>query len=354
MALCHLVLQGGPGLVQIAVTNACNARCRFCNFSRVPPDAVSMADPRRLARGLASLRRRGSHYVTFTGGEPLLYPHLLSSLARAVELGHHAILVTNGALLTPHLIRELKKTGLDCLIISMDAASPARHDQHRGIPGLTAHIQELLPLADLAGLPPVASVTVSRLIDDFDGLLHSLQKLGFERLTFSYPLTELRSSYLGYASHDSVAYSSRELDNLFSRIIALKSRGPLKVLNSRQALLDLKNGLQGRPRRFPCLAGFKHFFVDWDLQVYRCHFLEQILGPFEEIHLAPRLRDGCDACSSECYRDASVFQYAALSLTDCLEAWRRGHWLKGLRTILHPYNALSLADLLASRHWVHP
>ncbi|MDI6853468.1 MAG: radical SAM protein [Deltaproteobacteria bacterium] len=352
MDLCHLVLQGGPGLVQIAVTNACNARCRFCNFSRVPSDAVSMADPRRLARGLASLRKRGSHYITFTGGEPLLYPHLLPSLARAGELGHHTILVTNGALLSPPLIRELREAGLDCLIISLDAASPERHDQHRGIPGLTAHIQEMLAFANLSGLSPIASVTVSRLIDDFDELLRSLQKLGFERLTFSYPLTQLRSSYLGYASHDSVAYSARELDNLFRRIIALKSRAPLKVLNSRQALVDLKNGLQGRPRRFPCLAGFKHFFVDWDLKVYRCHFLEQILGPFEEIHLAPHFRDGCDACTSECYRDASVFQYAALSLSDFLEAWRRGQWLKGLRTLLHPYNALSLADLLASRHWL--
>ncbi len=349
----HLFLQGGPGLVQIAVTNACNARCRFCSFPLVPARDTVMADLHRLSHGLASLRRRGSYYVTFTGGEPLLYPHLLDALARARDLGLRTLLITNGALLTPGLLKELNQTGLDCLIISIDAASAARHDEHRGLPGLTAHIQDMLPLARQAGLHPIASVTVSRLIDDLDALLRFVKTLGFKRLTFSYPLTGLQSSYLGYAAHDLVSYSPQELDQIFSRILALKPHAPLTILNSRQGLLDLKRRLRRRPRRFPCLAGSKHFFVDWHLSVFRCHFLPHTLGPLEEIHRAPSRRDGCDACASECYRDASVWQYAAMSLADSLEAWRRGEWFKGMRTLFHPYNFLSLADLLAGRHWVH-
>jgi MoaA/NifB/PqqE/SkfB family radical SAM enzyme len=348
----HLFLQGGPGLVQIAVTNACNARCRFCSFPLVPAGDTVMADPVRLLQGLASLRRRGSCYVTFTGGEPLLYPHLLRALAQARDLGLRTILITNGALLTPRLLKELQKAGLDCLIVSIDAASAARHDEHRGLSGLTAHIQDLLPLARQAGLHPIASVTLSRLIDDLEALLRFVKTLGFERLTFSYPLTGLQSSYLGYAAHDLVNYSPQELDQMFGQILALKPHAPLTILNSRQALLDLKRRLRRQPRRFPCLAGSKHFFVDWHLAVYRCHFLPHTLGPLEEIHRAPARRDGCDACAIECYRDASVFQYAAMSLADSLAAWRRGEWLKGLFTLFHPYNFLSLTDLLHGRQWV--
>src|SRR3990172_1765248 len=162
----RLFLEGGPGLVQIAVTNACNARCRFCSFPSVPAHDLVMADPRRLARGLDSLSRRGSHYVTFTGGEPLLYPHLLPALAQARQLGLSSLLITNGALLTPRLLKDLHKSGLNGLIISLDAASAPTHDEHRGLPGLTAHIRDMLPLAQQAGLHPIASVTVSRLIDD--------------------------------------------------------------------------------------------------------------------------------------------------------------------------------------------
>ena len=34
----RLLAQGGPGFVQMALTNACNARCRFCNFSQIKPE----------------------------------------------------------------------------------------------------------------------------------------------------------------------------------------------------------------------------------------------------------------------------------------------------------------------------
>lgn len=348
----HLFLKGGPGLIQIALTNACNAHCRFCSFPQVPATGKVMADPQRLFQGLASLRQRGLHYVSLTGGEPLLYPHLLPTLTRARELGLKTILVTNGALLTPQLIGELQEVGLDCIILSIDAASEALHDEHRGLPGLTAHLQDMLPLAKQADLYPIASVTLSRLIDDLDTLLHFVKNLGFERLTFSYPLTALESSYLGYADHDLVDFTPWELDDLFRRILAVKPRAPVSILNSRQGLLDLRSRFSRRPRRFPCLSGFKHFYVDWHLQVYRCHFLPHTLGPLEEIHQAPAIRDGCDACISECYRDASALQYAAVSFRDFLEAWRRGDWLKGLSALLHPHNFLSLADLLEGRRWV--
>jgi MoaA/NifB/PqqE/SkfB family radical SAM enzyme len=311
-----------------------------------------MANPHRLARGLASLRRRGPHYVTFTGGEPLLYPDLLPALAQARQLGLGILLSTNGALLTPQLIRDLSESGLDALIISLDAASAPAHDEHRGLPGLTAHIREMLPLAEQAALHPIASVTVSRLIDDLEDLAHFIKDLGFERLTFSYPLTGLASSYLGYADHELVNYSVLELEDIFSRILALKSRAPLVILNSRQGLLDLQRRGRGLTRRFPCLAGFKHFYVDWHLQVYRCHYLPHILGPLEDVHRAPRLRDDCDACTIECYRDASVFQHLAISCADALTAWRRGRWLNGLSTLLHPHNFLALTDLIDGRHWV--
>ena len=58
--ILHLVLQGGPGFCQIAITNACNARCRFCNFPQVPPASRVMADPGRLFQGLAALKAGGS------------------------------------------------------------------------------------------------------------------------------------------------------------------------------------------------------------------------------------------------------------------------------------------------------
>ena len=72
------------------------------------------------------------------------------------------------------------------------------------------------------------------------------RRLGFERLTFSYPITSLGSSYLGYAPHASVDFSPAELDDLFGRILALKRRSPIAILNSRLALEDLRRQLRNR------------------------------------------------------------------------------------------------------------
>jgi MoaA/NifB/PqqE/SkfB family radical SAM enzyme len=350
--LLQLILRGGPGFCQIAITNACNARCRFCTFPQVPPASRVMADPTRLLQGLSALKSAGVQYVCFTGGEPLLYPELLPVLHRARELGLNTILCTNGSLLTPEVIKDLQAAALENLIISMDAPSAAQHDRHRGLPGLTEHIRYLVPLMRRHQLDPVASVTLSRLVDDLEGMIRFLDRLGFKRVTFSYPITRLRSAYLGFADHYSVDFTPAELHRWFGRIKELKATSPLAILNPKLGLTDLQRQLEQRPGRFPCLAGFKYFFVDWDLQVSRCHYRSEILGPLEEIHLLAPIRDGCQACTIDCYRDPSVYQYLAVSVADGLAALRRGRWLQSLGALLHPYNFLSLAALLEGRHWV--
>jgi MoaA/NifB/PqqE/SkfB family radical SAM enzyme len=311
-----------------------------------------MADPTRLARGLDAMQRAGIKYVCLTGGEPLLYPDLLPSLAYAQVLGLKTLLVTNGALLTPKLIQNFREVALDTLIISIDAASEEVHDRHRGLPGLAASIKEVLPLVHLAGIKAVASVTLSRLIDDLDALVSFVRDLGFTRLTFSYPLTRLNSSYLGFADNDLVAISPEELDHLFTQILEVKGRAPIIILNPRLALEDARRQIYGLPSRFPCLAGFKYFFADWNLEVFRCHFLPDTLGPLEEIDQITPIRDGCNACSIDCYRDPSVLQYSAVSVADTLAAWRRGEVLQGFKSLLNLNNVLSLTALIEGRHWV--
>jgi MoaA/NifB/PqqE/SkfB family radical SAM enzyme len=242
--LFRLLLQGGPGFCQIAVTNACNAGCRFCSFPRVAP----------------AVRR--------------------------------------------------------------------------------------------AGITPVASVTLSRLITDLGEMLRCMEDLGFRRVTFSYPITRLHSSYLGFADHDSVDFTPGELYHWFSRVKALKSTTSLQILNPRLALSDLQRQLAGRPTRFPCLAGYKYWFVDWNLQVFSCHYPDEPLGPLEDLGRLLFRRHHCRACVIDCYRDPSVYQYLAVSVADALAALRRGQWLQGLGALLHPHNFLSLASLLEGRHWL--
>ncbi len=348
----QLLLNGGPGFCQLALTNVCNARCRFCSFSQVPPEDRAMADPQRLLAGLTRLREGGVRYLTLTGGEPLLYPALLETLAAARRLGLVTMLVTNGALLSPEMLRELRAAGLKRLFLSVDAADPEVHDGHRGLPGLARHLRDLTPEAARLGLNPTASVTLSRLLNDLRHLAVTLREQGFVALTFSYPLTRLASPYLAYARHPVVEFSPAELRGLIDRVLGLLRAPPLPILNTRWALLDWQRRLQGLPARLPCLAGYKYFFLDWDLDVYRCHVLKDRLGPVEDFPRFSRRPQPCAGCASECYLDASAYQYFAVSLAEARAAWRRGKRLASLGHLVAPETTRSLVTLWQGRSWL--
>ncbi len=347
-----MLAQGGPGFVQIALTNACNARCRFCNFSQIKPADRVMADPERLRRGLRVLAAAGVRYIVFTGGEPLLYPHLPDILSEARNLGIQNLLCTNGRLLNRAQIDTLKNAGVSHLIISIDAASEHEHDEHRGFPGLCRSIRDLLPQIKGSGITPVASVTISRLFSDFEALGNFLARLGFELATFSYPLTNLNSSYLSYATHETVTFTAAEMVEIFDRLKGWKTKAPITILNPRLGMTELQRQLCGRTLRFPCLAGYKYFYVDWHLKVYRCHYLKKVLGPLEDFAALPWERDDCHACLIDCYRDASVQQYLAVSLADAWAGVRQGKWRQALGQFMHPGTFLSLGAILETRHWL--
>jgi MoaA/NifB/PqqE/SkfB family radical SAM enzyme len=348
----RLLAQGGPGFIQIALTNACNARCRFCSFPHIKPEDRVMADPERLSRGLHTLAAAGVRYLVFTGGEPLLYPYLPEILSEARDLGLHNLLCTNGRLLNQDRIDTLHKAGVSHLIISIDAASEQEHDEHRGLPGLCRIIRSLLPRINHSGMIPVASVTISRLFSDFEVLGAFLSHLGFKLATFSYPVTKLHSSYMSYAAHDSVTFSAAEMVAIFQRLKDWKVKAPITVLNPSLGITELQRQLCGRPLRFPCLAGSKYFYIDWHLQIYRCHYLQDVLGPLEDFASLPREQDDCHACLIDCYRDASVQQYLAVALGDAWSELRQGNWGQALRRLMHPENFLSLGAILQGRHWL--
>ncbi|MCX6744495.1 MAG: radical SAM protein [Candidatus Parcubacteria bacterium] len=56
----------------IRLTDKCNQRCLFCNYQEILP-AFSLAD---IKNKLVELRRQDSN-VTFSGGEPTLYPFVI-------------------------------------------------------------------------------------------------------------------------------------------------------------------------------------------------------------------------------------------------------------------------------------
>src|SRR5581483_8487156 len=170
--MLHLVRHGGPALCNIAVTNACNATCDFCNFAngKVTRADLRWIDAEQLERALLLLYGRGIRYVSFFGGEPLLHPQIAEMAATAVRHGMGTALITNGWLL-PSKLDELASSGLQTIYISIDAPSIISHERNRGLTGLGERVRSAVQRMPSLGLTPIAQVTISKLVDDYAALV---------------------------------------------------------------------------------------------------------------------------------------------------------------------------------------
>ena len=145
-----------PTFVQLRVTNLCNLRCKMCGQwgdtgifrSHSAPDAGDGALERARIQELIGAKRQLSlsdyvalldqiapwqPIVSLFGGEPLLYPDILPLIREIKKRGLTCTIITNGGRLEP-LADELVDSGIDSIAVSIDGP-PDRHDAIRGRSG---------------------------------------------------------------------------------------------------------------------------------------------------------------------------------------------------------------------------
>ncbi|HMJ90037.1 MAG TPA: radical SAM protein, partial [Candidatus Acidoferrum sp.] len=139
----EVLAHGGPGYLQFAITNICNAKCDFCGF------AVDKFDPKarrsvtleeaRDAIDIAVKNHIG--YLLFVGGEPLVHRDLRAMVRYAAERGIRPMICTNGSLWTDANMRALANDGLTSVIMSIDAHDVVSHERNRGLPDVCRKIK---------------------------------------------------------------------------------------------------------------------------------------------------------------------------------------------------------------------
>ena len=349
--MLRVIRHGGPALCNIAVTNACNAACDFCNFARGKVGARNLRwiDSDQFDRALAILHKRDIRYVSFFGGETLLHPRLAEMIAMAVAQGMGPAVITNGWLL-PAKLDDLAAAGLKTVYVSIDAAAMADHEENRGLKGLGERIRASTARMPSLGMTPLAQVTMSKLIRDYRALVPLLRDLGFDAVAFSYPQkARLGSSSLAWSSDSRlVSFDDSELVAAFDAVDDLRSVFP--VNNPRASLADMKRHLRGETERFVCYGGYKSFYMDWNYDMWRCDAWDKRMCPVWEFADASLIRDGCTACIADCYRDSSVMLHFAVSLGDSIDLAGEGRMLAALKALWDTRNASSLGAVAGNAH----
>ena len=117
--------------VDFAVDYKCNLNCTHCfakSLEKENKDRLTIEDYKRVVRESMAL---GAVNFSFQGGEPLIYKDL-EKIIKACQPERNLISVTtNGLLLTPEKLKELRTWGVDILTVSLDSAIPEEHDEFR-------------------------------------------------------------------------------------------------------------------------------------------------------------------------------------------------------------------------------
>lgn len=121
-----------PTMCNYYVTLRCNQRCTFCNIPHTNDGSPSREPTmEQVEANLRDLKRLGVIILDVTGGEPLLYRHLIDMLAMAKKMRFMTSVTTNG-MLYPKFAEQLAGK-VDALLFSIDSTDPDEHDRIRAM-----------------------------------------------------------------------------------------------------------------------------------------------------------------------------------------------------------------------------
>ena len=161
------------------ITTRCNLTCRHCIgcCSSNTPDGLS-AD--QAIKAVRIMRDLGCEKLLITGGEPLVYPALLTVLNECRRQKIGVQILTNGFLIENSLAEQLSSF-VEAMSVSLDGSTQEIHDFLRGAHSFKKACRAIKLLS--AYMPVTAFITASRInIDDLENTIKLAFSLGASRV----------------------------------------------------------------------------------------------------------------------------------------------------------------------------
>jgi len=154
------LLRGPLKEIVLDLTDKCPAKCIYCSAEAGPYNSRFL-NVAKVFEILDDASKLGAEIISFSGGEPLLHPDLISIIMYAKKLGIRDVrlftsgLIFNGGNITcPDEIffKKLKMAGLDKIFFNLQGAVESLHDSITQVNGAFSHVIRGIELSVKNGL----------------------------------------------------------------------------------------------------------------------------------------------------------------------------------------------------------
>lgn len=168
----------------IHTNDSCNLECEHCLVNS-SPNGSSGLPTEKIKKIIDDAHENGVKNFYFTGGEPFLRKDIIELIEYTLKKGELVIL-TNGSLLKGKLLQKLKKINSKKLTlqISLDGSNERINDRIRGEGSFQKTLEGIKNIVDAGINVCVATVILSKNIDDIPNITRLVGNLGIKNHHF--------------------------------------------------------------------------------------------------------------------------------------------------------------------------
>lgn len=311
--------------VIVILTERCNSRCLMCDYWRTPsPHSLEKTDITRFWEAHMETR---PHFVTLSGGEPLLHRELYGIAEYLRPRTDNLVLSTNGFLLNRHLSRVARH--FDKVIVSLDGARRDTVKSIRGVDVFNIVTGAVASLSRQTSVRVVLKMTIqARNYREIGGVMELATELGAAGVAFTVP--DLESGAFARVTEGAASFRERIMLSAaeaedFAQLVdefcvtyrSLLNRG-FVIEGDLRSFVDYFRFHGGSDATLPsrgCDVALTRLVVNANGCIRPCFFLEPLAdidsamaGDFFTSQVAELFRDGFDAATNERCRRCNQFR----------------------------------------------
>jgi len=213
--------------------------------------------------------------IILSGGEPLLRHDIFSLAKYAFKKGVRVSLATNGTLLTPEVVEEIRSSGISRVSVSLDGASAETNDASRGKGGFLSALKGIELLRNKVDFQ--INMTITRRNEkEVLGMFDLAERIGAKALHFFFLVPTGRG-------REEDLISSEKQNKLLELIDheSSKRNVEIRVTCAPQFARISMHG-ENRRRSEGCLAGRNFLFISRKGEIYPCGYLPIQVGNIKE------------------------------------------------------------------------